>query len=109
MTPAERKKIANMLTIRTLCILAATAAVAVASEVVESSRMVQYATMCAQEQHGNLLADPYDCGQFIQCDHGHATVKKCSAGLRYDTRLRVCNWPHLVQCGGNTGVSDSVF
>lgn len=74
---------------------------------VDRSRSDMYSSMCAHELHGNLLADPFDCAQFIQCDYGQAKVKKCSRGLRYDSRLQVCNWDHLVQCdssnnnGGN--------
>lgn len=92
---------------RTWCILAlAAVALAVEDTVVDNSRVDLYSSMCATEQHGNLLADPFDCAQFIQCDYGKAAVKKCSPGLRYDTRLQVCNWEHLVQCEASTpGVS----
>lgn len=93
--------------IRTMCILAlASVAFAVEDIVVDNSRVDMYSSMCASEKHGNLLADPYDCAQFIQCDYGKASVKKCSPGLRYDTRLQVCNWEHEVQCEAyNPGVS----
>lgn len=88
---------------RTLCIIALASVVfADNMVVVDKSRIDLYSSVCASEQHGNLLADPYECSQFIQCDYGHASVKKCSPGLRYDTRLQVCNWEHLVQCQSST-------
>lgn len=97
---------------RTLCIVVALAAAVVAVEedvelvVVDNSRIEMYSPMCAFERHGSLLADPFDCSQFIQCDYGRAVVKKCSGGLQYDSRLKVCNWDHLVECGtSNPGVS----
>lgn len=96
----------------TLCVIAL-ASVALAVEdvvVVDVGRMEMYSSMCSSEQHGTLKADPFDCQQFIQCDYGKAAVKKCSQGLRYDSRLSVCNWEHLVQCGStNPGVVGVIF
>lgn len=98
--------------LRTLCIIAlASAALAIEDvDVVDSSRIDMYSSMCASERHGNLLADPFDCAQFIQCDYGKASVKKCSGGLKYDTKLQVCNWEHLVECGtSNPGVRKNLY
>lgn len=92
----------------TLCVIAlASVALGAVEDVVvlDTGRMEMYSSMCSSEPHGNLKADPFDCTQFIQCDYGKAAVKKCSQGLRYDTKLSVCNWEHLVQCGStNPGV-----
>lgn len=83
----------------TLCIIAlASVALAADNLVVDNTRIDIYSAICAREEHGSLLADPYDCSQFIQCDYGRAAIKKCSAGLRFDTRLQVCNWEGSVHC-----------
>lgn len=92
---------------RTLCIIAlASVAFAAENVVVDNSRIEIYSSMCNRVQETHLLADPFDCAQFIQCDYGQAFVKKCSPGLKYDSRLQVCNWENQVQCDASSpGVS----
>lgn len=97
---------------RTLCIIAlASVAFAAENVVVDNSRVEIYSSMCSRRvQETHLLADPFDCAQFIQCDYGRAFVKKCSAGLKYDSRLQVCNWENQVQCDASIpGVSGGVL
>lgn len=65
----------------------------------DSSRASIYTSMCNGEPLGALLADPFDCAQFVQCDNGQkAVVKKCAAGTRWDRQLNLCNHIELVPC-----------
>lgn len=89
----------------TLCFVVALI-VAVTCNEVADPRQDMYSAICRTENHGIQLADPFDCSQFIHCHHGRAEIKKCSPGTRYDDKIQVCNWEHLVQCSGETNVRE---
>ncbi|XP_055705483.1 probable chitinase 10 [Phlebotomus papatasi] len=83
-----------------LCVLLALGQASAASEPMTlDQKMELFSSVCVHEPHGTMLADPFDCNSFIVCDHGKTSVKRCDGRLRYDPRLRVCNWPDQVQCG----------
>ncbi|CAG0893500.1 unnamed protein product [Cyprideis torosa] len=49
-------------------------------------------------QAAGVFPHPYDCTKFLNCAHGHPFVTDCPAGLRFDPRVSVCNWPSAVPC-----------
>uniref|UniRef100_A0A182TPA7 Chitin-binding type-2 domain-containing protein n=1 Tax=Anopheles melas TaxID=34690 RepID=A0A182TPA7_9DIPT len=62
------------------------------------------------QRHGNcprtngyypvMFRNEKDCSQFYQCDHGTAYLIQCPAGLHFNTRLSVCDYPDKVDCNG---------
>uniref|UniRef100_A0A182V4I2 Chitin-binding type-2 domain-containing protein n=1 Tax=Anopheles merus TaxID=30066 RepID=A0A182V4I2_ANOME len=62
------------------------------------------------QRHGNcphtngyypvMFRNENDCSQFYQCDHGTAYLIQCPAGLHFNTRLSVCDYPDKVDCNG---------
>ncbi|RZC39266.1 CBM 14 domain containing protein, partial [Asbolus verrucosus] len=50
--------------------------------------------------------DPTDCSRFYECSNGVAYLFDCPAGLDFDPKLNVCNYPEQAGCrGGTTTVS----
>uniref|UniRef100_A0A182KGE1 Chitin-binding type-2 domain-containing protein n=1 Tax=Anopheles christyi TaxID=43041 RepID=A0A182KGE1_9DIPT len=47
-----------------------------------------------------MFRNQKDCSQFYQCDHGTAYLIQCPAGLHFNTRLSVCDYPRNVDCSG---------
>ncbi|XP_040158461.1 uncharacterized protein LOC120897549 [Anopheles arabiensis] len=47
-----------------------------------------------------MFRNEKDCSQFYQCDHGTAYLIQCPAGLHFNTRLSVCDYPDKVDCNG---------
>uniref|UniRef100_A0A182MMT9 Chitin-binding type-2 domain-containing protein n=1 Tax=Anopheles culicifacies TaxID=139723 RepID=A0A182MMT9_9DIPT len=47
-----------------------------------------------------MFRNAKDCSQFYQCDHGTAYLIQCPAGLHFNTRLNVCDYPRNVDCAG---------
>lgn len=43
---------------------------------------------------------PYrgDCTKFCKCSNGTPFVMPCPAGLHYDAKEFVCNWPRIAKC-----------
>ncbi|KAK9747265.1 Chitin binding Peritrophin-A domain [Popillia japonica] len=39
-----------------------------------------------------------DCGKYCMCDWGVAYERPCPAGLHWNTKLDVCDWPHSAGC-----------
>ncbi|CAD1480651.1 unnamed protein product, partial [Heterotrigona itama] len=50
---------------------------------------------CPQKngQDVTLLPNPDDCSTFYYCDEGVPYLTKCSKGLEYDPKLRICDYP----------------
>ncbi|KFB35793.1 hypothetical protein ZHAS_00002711 [Anopheles sinensis] len=46
-----------------------------------------------------------DCSQYYQCDQGTAYLIQCPAGLHFNTRINVCDYPQNVDCSGPVLVS----
>ncbi|ETN59594.1 hypothetical protein AND_008813 [Anopheles darlingi] len=42
-----------------------------------------------------------DCSKFYQCSHGSAYEIQCPAGLNFNSRINVCDYPHNVDCSGS--------
>lgn len=47
-----------------------------------------------------MFRNAKDCSQFFQCDHGTAYLIQCPAGLHFNTRINVCDYPRNVDCSG---------
>lgn len=52
---------------------------------------------CASAGDG-LYPDPSDCSKFFQCAGGREYRKGCAAGLLFNPKSKVCDWPANVQC-----------
>merc|ERR1719295_2229103 len=49
--------------------------------------------------HGDgTFPSPYDCTEFYVCSNGYTHVFQCPAGLYYDPKHHLCNYPWLVDC-----------
>uniref|UniRef100_A0A1Q3FS54 Putative peritrophin-1 n=1 Tax=Culex tarsalis TaxID=7177 RepID=A0A1Q3FS54_CULTA len=44
------------------------------------------------------LPHPTDCGQFLTCVPGGAVPQRCPAGLHWNDRRKVCDWPWIAGC-----------
>ncbi|XP_063861437.1 mucin-2-like [Scylla paramamosain] len=45
-----------------------------------------------------LFPHPQKCGKWVHCDHNIPYVKDCPAGLHFNPRLKVCDWPQSAGC-----------
>lgn len=48
--------------------------------------------------HTVLIADPSDCTAFFVCFNGIPIRHLCPAGLHFNDRLDVCEWPKDAKC-----------
>jgi len=53
-------------------------------------------TACRND--GDLIVDDQDCNKFYKCTEGIPTSLSCPAGLRFNPRVKVCDWPDAVPC-----------
>ncbi|XP_015590269.1 peritrophin-1 [Cephus cinctus] len=44
------------------------------------------------------LPHPYLCDHFYQCNWGNPLLQTCPAGLHFNPRLNVCDWPYNSKC-----------
>ena len=56
-----------------------------------------------QCEEGSLAPAPADCAQYLFCVHGRLETLSCQVGTAWDNRLRVCNFPDLVDCSHSGG------
>ncbi|KAL7296157.1 hypothetical protein TKK_0010698 [Trichogramma kaykai] len=50
-------------------------------------------------KEAKLYRNPEDCGTFYSCAIGHYPyLMDCPTGLRFNEKLKVCDWPQNVQC-----------
>ena len=49
-------------------------------------------------QEGTLAPAPDNCAQYLFCVHGKLQTHSCQVGTAWDNKLRVCNFPDLVDC-----------
>lgn len=40
-----------------------------------------------------------DCTKFLKCDRGRTFLEECGPGAVFNDVLKVCDWPHNVNCG----------
>jgi hypothetical protein len=48
--------------------------------------------------HTVLLPDHTDCSRFFMCSNGKPVQHHCPAGLHFNELLKVCDYPHNVNC-----------
>ena len=55
---------------------------------------------CKDKNNGNY-PDPRTCHHYITCSKGLTFEAKCPAGLLFDSKTQICNWPKNVKCNGS--------
>jgi len=48
-----------------------------------------------------MYPSPYDCADFYVCFSSEVLTFTCPDKLWYDSKLKSCNWPNLVDCDIN--------
>jgi hypothetical protein len=49
------------------------------------------------EQNG-LFRNPDDCSKYFNCANWYAYSQSCPSGLRFNDRIKNCDWPFNVNC-----------
>lgn len=70
----------------------------------QTAQLKHFARVAAQSvgecEWGDYKADPENCNQFFQCEPSlNWSHHTCPAGLLFNSRLNVCDWPENVDCG----------
>ena len=68
-----------------------------ATEKVEST--TQKAYDCSKGD--GMYPSPYNCADFYVCFSSEVLTFTCPDNLWYDSKLKSCNWPNLVDCDIN--------
>merc|ERR1711953_595381 len=73
------------------------------SNTTTSSRVKRSAdidVVCHESEDGYavFVPHPYDCSLFYECVDLTPVLMSCPAGLYFDSRIDVCNWPENVDC-----------
>ena len=57
--------------------------------------------VCHESEDGYavFVPHPYDCSLFYECVDLTPVLMSCPAGLYFDSRINVCNWPEYADCG----------
>jgi hypothetical protein len=50
-----------------------------------------------------FVRDPSNCAVYYLCEWGMKHTYLCPSGLHYDSTLKLCNWPHIADCGNRPG------
>ena len=60
--------------------------------------------VCYESQDGYavFVPHPYDCSLYFECRGRTPVLMSCPAGLYFDSRLDICNWPEYVKCPEDT-------
>lgn len=56
-----------------------------------------YLEFCSSRPDG-IYPDPDTCKGFIHCHNNRTARKNCPAGTLFNPKLKVCDWPHNVDC-----------
>merc|ERR1712154_234684 len=64
----------------------------------------QFDVVCHESQDGYavFVPHPYDCGLYYECVNLTPMLMSCPAGLYFDSRINICNWPEFVDCPERT-------
>merc|ERR1712241_1489238 len=63
---------------------------------------------CPPDSVEYIFASPHSCTEFYVCDHHKAYLYQCPNAtvsgdqLYFDPKLKVCNWPSMVNCSTTT-------
>ena len=57
--------------------------------------------VCHESEDGYavFVSHTYDCSLFYECVDLTPVLMSCPAGLHFDSRINVCNWPEYADCG----------
>ena len=60
----------------------------------------QFDVVCHESQDGYavFVPHPYDCSLYYECVGLTPVLMSCPAGLYFDSRIDICNWPEYVTC-----------
>ena len=60
----------------------------------------QFDVVCHESQDGYavFVPHPYDCSLYYECVDLTPVLMACPAGLYFDSRIDICNWPEYVDC-----------
>merc|ERR1712110_1255190 len=60
--------------------------------------------VCYESEDGYavFVPHPYDCSLYYECRGRTPVLMSCPAGLYFDSRINVCNWPEYVDCDEST-------
>ena len=62
---------------------------------------------CPTLADGNYAMSACD-RQFLTCSNGNPFIFDCPANLVYNTELDMCDWPHNMDCEGETASDEPV-
>ncbi|KAH0549473.1 hypothetical protein KQX54_009522 [Cotesia glomerata] len=56
--------------------------------------------LCPADNSNNGALYPHECvcSKFYLCTNGQLVLNQCPAGLNFDSKLNICDWPENVQC-----------
>ena len=60
--------------------------------------------VCPESEDGYavFVPHPYDCSLYYECRGRTPVLMSCPAGLYFDSRINVCNWPEYADCDVST-------
>merc|ERR1712110_87595 len=60
--------------------------------------------VCHESEDGYavFVPHPYDCSLYYECRGRTPVLMSCPAGLYFDARINVCNWPEYADCDKST-------
>merc|ERR1712020_476707 len=63
-------------------------------------RSANFDVVCHESEDGYavFVPHPYDCSLYYECVDLTPVLMSCPAGLYFDSRIDVCNWPENVDC-----------
>merc|ERR1712241_933207 len=63
-------------------------------------RIPGFDVVCHESQDGYavFVPHPYDCSLYHECVGLTPVLMSCPAGLYFDSRIDICNWPEYVDC-----------
>ncbi|XP_001660197.2 probable chitinase 10 [Aedes aegypti] len=50
-----------------------------------------------------LLSHPTNCSKYISCESGHGCERVCPAGLHFNAKEMICDWPARACCDASLG------
>merc|ERR1719219_275382 len=67
-------------------------------------RLADFDVVCHESDDGYavFVPHPFDCSLFYECIGLTPVLMSCPAGLYFDSRINVCNWPEYADCDKST-------
>ena len=65
----------------------------------KSLRFVAFlGSFSCEDRPDGYYANPSDCSKYYRCVVGNKYAFKCPAGLKFNDKIDVCDWPENVKC-----------